>query len=285
MTTINWAQCAITLIALLSAPPSYADKSHNPCSIQPMMMEPHQRAIILWNGKTERLVLSTDLMQSFGGKHIEWIPFPSAPTEVAIQNFTLFSKFVSFAKNYGFDTGSIGTFAPYGTMGADLYTAAFQNDADFDSYFDDRLREECGGRSDASVKLVAHTYIKEGNPAFVFDTIDADEQIRSFPPIAYQFDSSRLYYPLKDSSVNQDGSTQIDLILISPQPLYMAGIGVPIIVNGAAISLVDLDAAVPELHAKNLLNSAILSMQHVRISSELRSLTTDFYADMNEGAH
>ena len=206
--------------------PSFADHGSCPCKSEATLrdsihvaepldvFEPAQRAIIVWDGKIETIILSTDVHvvgASTSSLIAEFIPLHSQPT-VTVRSIEIFrgladlnpqnaANFLTFVP-----THPAGTLARMPTIGFVTQTGDLNNTLLRICSIDDAYR--------ASTEQIAQHYLERGFPWFVVDGIEASSDDRSFPPIAYMFASDRLYYPL-ETSVMAQGKTRIDLALIT----------------------------------------------------------------------
>ncbi len=69
----------IIFFALIAYSIAYADRGLIPFMSNIQIFEPNQRAMIVWNGKEEILLLSTDLKASGATEVLEVLPLPSEP--------------------------------------------------------------------------------------------------------------------------------------------------------------------------------------------------------------
>jgi hypothetical protein len=76
--SLNALLIGIFMIALIAASPAKADRVVIPFT-DASVYGPGQKAIIAWDGETERMLLSTDVYANKGTKALELLPLPSEP--------------------------------------------------------------------------------------------------------------------------------------------------------------------------------------------------------------
>ncbi|MBX7244521.1 MAG: DUF2330 domain-containing protein [Candidatus Sumerlaeaceae bacterium] len=195
------------------------------------VFEPKQRAIILWNGYEEVLLLSTDQRATQRSAVLEVIPLPSEP-KVRLGSFKTFSlaqKLVVEKRMWACahpgapadllklpaDAGRI-TFAE--KMGAhDLAVAQVTSPSGFVDFVQGYLRDHYQTKEapirPEFVKII-QSYLDEGYRWFAFDVIQMDGTLQSREPIEYRFFSDRVHYPLRISSLEK-GETDAELLVIT----------------------------------------------------------------------
>lgn len=195
------------------------------------VFEPKQRAIILWNGEEEILLLSTDQRASQKSSVLEVIPLPGEP-KVRLGSFKTFEaaqKLVVEKRMWACAHGGAKadaaavpaqagriTFAE--KMGAhDLAVAEVANPDGFVQFVQNYLHERYQV-SDAPIRpefvKVIESYLNEGYRWFAFDVIEMDGSVQSREPIEYRFKSDRVHYPLRISSLEK-GKTEAELLVFT----------------------------------------------------------------------
>jgi len=200
--------------------------------LQVSVFEPQQRAIILWNGEEEILLLSTDQRASERSAILEVIPLPAEP-KVRLGSFETFEaaqelvvrKRMWACAHPGAEGGlrqpapSAGRIAFRRKMGAhDVTIAEVLQPEGFVQFVQRRLQEsyrtpEAPIRPDF-VEII-DSYLKEGFRWFAFDVIVLDDVTQSRQPIEYRFRSDSVFYPMRISRLER-GKTKVDLLVFSP---------------------------------------------------------------------
>lgn len=197
------------------------------------VFEPKQRALILWNGEEEILLLSTDQRASQKSSVLEVIPLPSEP-KVKLGSFKTFEaaqKLVVEKRMWAMAHGGAAagaaqlpasagrvTFAK--KMGAhDLTVAEVTSPDRFVGFVQDYLGEKYKTPS-APIRpefvKVIESYIAEGYRWFAFDVIQMDGSLQSREPIEYRFKTDHVHYPLRISSLEK-GRTEVDLLVFTAE--------------------------------------------------------------------
>ncbi len=231
--------------AILGAPIALAEKSlesgkreRQNVEFDPLkatVFEPRQRAIILWDGSTETLLLSTDQRTEQPTQILEVIPFPSQP-EVALGDFATFeraqrlvvTKQTWAVAHGGAQAGaaalpeSAGRIAFAERIGAhDLAVAQALDAEKFGEFVRGYLKEKYGV-NDAAIRpdflAIIGEYARDGYTWFAFDSISLSDKVQSRQPIQYRFKSDRLFYPLRISAL-EGGKTAVDLLVVTREPL------------------------------------------------------------------
>ncbi len=190
--------------------------------------EPAQKAIVLHNGAEEVLILETDLKASKQTEIVRFIPFPSEPKvslapENAIQEVgkLVQAKKLQYIMYFQTKGGSPSTQSQpvaevlsRAKLGAHDVTVVKINDAQhFKSWVRDffKARKQLQkGPELEHVAQVARDYVKDGIPFFVFDCVTIDNSDKSVAPVAFQFQSKKLYYPLRTSNtIGGKGEVQL----------------------------------------------------------------------------
>lgn len=196
------------------------------------VFEPLQRAIILWNGEEEILLLSTDQRASERSAVLEVIPLPGKP-EVRLGKFATFEEAqrLYVRKNmWAFahpGPGSSPFEAPaeagritfHEKLGAhDLSVAEVVDQNGFvqfvQGYLKDRYQAASAPIRPEFVKII-DSYLAEGFRWFAFDVIVLDGTPKSRDPIEYRFKSDHVFYPLRISALEGD-KTNVDLLVFTP---------------------------------------------------------------------
>ncbi len=254
-----------------------------------VVYEPGQRAIILWNGYEQILLLSTDIRSSEDVSILEVIPFPSEP-RVRLGDFDSFKKmnallldrkvwYVSVLGGVR-DIDSAATITFHETMGA--HDIAVVNVLDKDRFVE-WVMHFLAGKSAVNPQIrpefvqIIGNYLDRGFTWFVFDTIKTTDRLKSRQPVEYRFQSDSVFYPIEISSL-ETGRTTIDLIVVTKSRLtsfsdirFASQETV-----GARVTPRGLDRVSPGW--AEFMNGSRLSVERIQIKGDIRYLTTDFVA-------
>ncbi len=220
---------------LVSCPQIWADRGgFSPSGFE--VFESGQNAIIAWNGTREMLILSSDVKSSQESKVIEFLPLPSNPS-VSKGKTSSFDKIVDLVGSHLYYTslpvgahrgGTLSVQKEGGVevtfhekIGAHDLTVVRAEDAqeliswieNFLSDIEIEYEELPSGLEDSF-----SGYLEEKMNFFAVDVIDANSTPRSVEPLVYEFESSKLYYPLRISTLFS-GETDISLFIITPREL------------------------------------------------------------------
>jgi hypothetical protein len=206
-----------------------SDISFDP--LQVTVFEPYQRAIILWNGTEETLLLSTDQHASEKTAVLEVIPLPSEP-KVRLGSFDTFEKAQRLVvekrmwavAHGGVKAGlvavpaSAGRIAFHEKMGAhDVTVAEAIDKSRFVDFVQGHLRQQYGV-SEAPIRPefveIIQSYLADGYRWFAFDVIALGDANKSREPIEYRFKSDRVFYPMRISNMER-GETQVELLVFT----------------------------------------------------------------------
>lgn len=194
--------------------------------------EPAQKAVILHNGSEEILILETDIKASAQTEIMRFIPFPSEPkVSLAPENaIGEMGKLVQ-AKNLQYISihhtkGGSGTksqpvaeVVSKTKLGAhDLTVVRINDAAHFSKWVQDYFKNKRGLQAGPELAQVAKTaaeYTKDGIPYFVFDFVTIGSDDKSVAPVAFRFESKKVYYPLRTSNtIGGDGRIQLFFLAI-----------------------------------------------------------------------
>jgi hypothetical protein len=214
---------------LILCPQVWADRGgFSPSGYE--VFESGQKAIISWNGTDEILILSSDVNSSQESKVIEFLPLPSNPS--VSQGET--SSFYRVENLVGSYLDCIGFRSTSYTMGAegnyrgveitfhqrigvhDLTVVRAEDAQELISWIENFLSdiEIEYEELPSGLEDLFSVYVKDGINFFAVDVIDANSTTKSVEPLVYEFKSSRLYYPLRISTLFS-GDTDISLFTIT----------------------------------------------------------------------
>lgn len=195
------------------------------------VFEPKQRAIILWNGKEQILLLSTDQRATEQSAILEVIPLPSEPS-IKLGSFETFEKaqrLVVKNRMWAFASGSMSpgsvpknenaakiTFEK--RMGAhDLTVANVVDKENFSSFINNYLKEKYKVEKvpikDAFLDII-DSYIEQDIKWFAFDVIYLDKKNQSREPIEYRFKTDEVFYPMRISTLEK-GKTEVEMLVFT----------------------------------------------------------------------
>ncbi|MCW4033105.1 MAG: DUF2330 domain-containing protein [Candidatus Bathyarchaeota archaeon] len=191
---------------------------------------PGQKAIIAWNGTTERLILSTDLYSNRETLVLEILPLPSEPM-IEKGDFKSFQKIQNLmVKNFpqdiflGRESEKSLQIIFRERIGAHDITIVEARSADelydFISEYIKYQKIKSPNESiiNEKTKEVLRDYLSRGYNFWVFDLVNLYSEVKSIDPIIYEFKTPSLYYPMKVSTTAK-GNTEIILYLITEETI------------------------------------------------------------------
>lgn len=225
----------IVFLLLFSFVVARADRGMLPVSRSDISVYgPGQKAIIAWNGKTEVIILSTDIYASAETKVLGVLPLPSLPKVMKgdFKSFASVQQLISshlprpkvLAKEGGrrelVPTPGVQVLFQE-KIGAHDLTAVKANDfEEFVRWAQDFVKKSETGASALEFSLawqeMVRKYLDTGYRYFVFDIVTLGSEKKSLEPIVYEFSSKAFYYPLAISSL-LPGNTEIQLFAITPE--------------------------------------------------------------------
>lgn len=225
---------AVAVLLVLGIPVA-ADRgsiAHDP---QAKIFEPAQRSIIAWNGKTEMLLLSTDMHASVETRILEILPLPAEPKvkKGDLESFKVANRLIeqNFRRpgargakalsNDGAPEGPAAEVTFHEKIGAHDISVAKVLDADrFSDWVSAFVKKNGmeGLKVSKEYRDLIETYLADKFQWFVLDVVDLKKEARTLDPIQYTFDCDYLYYPLRISSL-ENGRTDIRIIVLTPRLL------------------------------------------------------------------
>lgn len=205
-----------------------------------IIYEPGQHALIAWNGKTELLILVTDLYANTKTKILEVMPLPSEPVVTEGDSGAITRAFkILEEKNPRREYESLSledisrksshqqppaiiTF--HEQIGAHNISVAKMLDKHrFIQWVQNYLRSDGIESPSIPPELVdvIRDYINDGYCWFAFDVIELGSQKASKDALQFVFKSDHVYYPLRITRT-ETGSTTIKLIVLSEKLLQNA---------------------------------------------------------------
>lgn len=232
---------AATAALLLSAAgcPVSADCGSIPFQPEMKVFEPDQNALICWDGRTEILVLSTNLRADRDGAVLEVIPLPAKPRVTAADE-KVFEKITAYINRKippkivqgfggGFGLGGGGTASVteervpaakvvlHKKIGAtDISILEVLKPPKFISWVDDHLRKQDVKNPSIPdpLKAVIEEYLEDGCHWFSFNVVRIGRRVRTKKPIQYCFRAGVLYYPLRITR-SEHGRTKVKLLILT----------------------------------------------------------------------
>ncbi|MEO0098739.1 MAG: DUF2330 domain-containing protein [candidate division WOR-3 bacterium] len=205
---------------------AYGDKGLLPLTRPDISLyTPAQRAIILWNGKKEVLILSTNVSAQEKTKALEILPLPSVP-EIKEGDFSYFEKVFKLIRKNSPLPKDLPTFKGKERPGIEIIfkkeigphniTTVRANDyKEFKDWTEKFLKTySLGGTIPERLADLIGDYLRRGIKIFAFDLIDLTEEESSLKPLIYEFSSPKLYFPLLISNLSS-GKTEIQLFVFA----------------------------------------------------------------------
>jgi len=240
MSKVKIAVLVLFILVFLALPIVFADKGgFSISSSSERVSETGQKTIIAWNGTNEMLILSTDVRSSSESEVVEIMPLPSNPTisKGEKQSFLKVTELVntylavmsppkriwSFSHELG---GSTKQSTPKITImfqeaiGVHYLTVVKAEEAGDLIWWLENFLEEEGYNTELSSNLeeLFSYYIQNKMNFFVIDMIETNSTVKTVDPLTYEFESSKLYYPLRISTLFS-GDTYISLFTITNNEL------------------------------------------------------------------
>lgn len=198
--------------------------------------ESGQKAVIAWNGTDEILMLSTDVNSSQKSEVVELMPLPSNPTITRGEEQS-FLKVQELVNTYLAVTSewtwiyhkSLGgahaqppriTITFQEAIGVHYLTVVKAEEASELIQWLENFLETKGYTKElpSNLEELFSYYIQNKMNFFVIDMIETNSTVKTVDPLVYEFRSSKLYYPLRISSLFS-GDTDISLFTITSNEL------------------------------------------------------------------
>ncbi len=246
-----------------------------------------QRIVILWNGTTEVLFLSTDLSNPTSMTIHEVIPFPSQPT-AKIGSLDTFKQLLALEQSIDplrIET-SFSTNQQISRV-ADIKIGQAKTSSDFLELYSKLfgVNNPINVFSRSGINLISD-YQKRGFNWFAFNTAKLTSMSQSFLPVEYKFSTNRLYYPISaSSSGNAVGETQLSIMTITTEAIYWKHLSnakyrraLPID-ELTRVNFQKADLARINSEWGAMFPDAPLQMEIVTISDNIQSMTKDILSD------
>lgn len=195
------------------------------------VFEPKQRALIVWNGEEQILLLSTDQRSSEPATVLEVIPFPAEPT-VRLGSFETFHRAQEFVvRNRTWAVAHPGADAGSVTLPEEAFRVSFEQQLGahdlavfevkdkgaFGNAVSQYLKEKYELES-APIKpeflAMIDQYIADGYSWFAFDRIALGDGLQSREPIEYRFATDKVFYPMRISTLEK-GETNVEALVVA----------------------------------------------------------------------
>ncbi|HUW57609.1 MAG TPA: DUF2330 domain-containing protein [Planctomycetota bacterium] len=283
----------LVVVCLVSGPAGHADRGSIvlrkvKVTQAVTVSEPAQRAIIAHNGEREVLILQTDVQASAETKVLEFMPLPAKPT-VSLASKACFSRLQDILRAHriryiytDWVEESVGpgdaaeaerrrkeetvTVVVEQHLGPHEVTVVEVKDADdFVKWVEDFCREKDLGEPvfAKDLRTIVTDYLKRDFRFFAFDVLTLSSRTRTVAPLVYEFQSFRLYYPLKVTNL-YGGRGTIELFLILPRGIYPR------------------ESSVADTEGTALLRASMWSTDGILDGGELRGLHTSMQKLMEE---
>lgn len=216
---------------LLLGPAALADRGAIVSVGKVDLAEPAQRAIIVFDGAQELLILQTDVQADKETKVVEFMPLPSEPA-VSLAPDGCFAALQRIVKDHNLRyvvklKGAAGDrqaeqaidVVTTAQLGPHAVTVVKVNDAvEFvgwvRAFFEKNdLGEPAMGDN---LQEIVGDYLARNLKYFAFDIVTLSPEKKTIQPLAYEFASDHLYYPLKVTNL-YGGSGTIELFFILPR--------------------------------------------------------------------
>ncbi len=265
-----------------------ADVNFDPLKV--VVYEPGQRGIILWNGKEEILLLSTEIKTSQPSSILEVIPFPTEPT-VKLGDFETFEKMQRLLIDKSMWQVASGGGVANVTLPDDVADITFSKKMGahnvtvvrvirpdyFAEWVMKFLREQKAIKPQIDPRFldVINAYLERRYNWFVFDTILATNDLQSKEPIEYRFESKNVYYPLQISTL-ETGKTKVDLLLLTQEPVSSYNDLQFAVKREKGVSVTPKELKSVSKDWADFMGTADFTMQRVYIHGNLSDMQTDF---------
>lgn len=223
-----------------------ADCGGIPFNPRATIFEPKQRAMIVFNGREEILLLRQDLKVSEATKVLQVLPLPSEP-RVTKGDFEVFVKATELinqklGRNWGVGgMGRIGAGSadkraaqpPAGEVtfhdkigSHDVSVVHVLEQRGFIDWVEKYLRKSGVGNPEIpeAMKDVVAEYLRDRFQWFVFDVVDAGTEVKTKEALQYRFATRSLYYPLRITR-GEEGDTHVQLLILSPELVRLPHLG------------------------------------------------------------
>ncbi len=186
--------------------------------------EPQQQAVLAWNGREEVLILSTNEKANMpkGAAMLSVLPLPGKPISVERANLKSFvtAKAIMQEKLEADDDGfSLGEVLKTKIGSHNIFVWEVESKDDFQGKVQSYISDTYGGKAAALISSntlkVIDQYLKEGFRYFAFDLTIVENELSTKEAIAYRFESTYAYFPLRISQIGGAGSTLVDLVVLT----------------------------------------------------------------------
>ena len=122
---------------------------------------------------------------------------------------------------------------------------------------------------------VINNYLERDYKWFVFDTIVAQQEVQSHEPLEFRFKSQSVYYPLEISTL-ETGKTNIELLLLTPQPIKTYGELTFAVKREKGVPLPAKDLTPVSADWAKFMKQRPMTMQRVHIRGNISNMKEDF---------
>jgi len=222
----------LILVALVGSPAVWADRGAILAIKDINLEEPAQRAIIAHDGAHEILILQTDVKADRETQVVEFMPLPSKP-DVSLAPEGCFKALAEIISKHRlryliqsrtqFKGGAEQTEAVkivvQKTLGPHKVTVAEVRDTDEFVKWVERFFQENGLGQPAlgdELRQIVADYLERGFAFFAFDIVTLTPETQTVQPLAYQFKTDHIYYPLKVTNLYGGGKGVVELFTLLP---------------------------------------------------------------------
>lgn len=221
----------IILIAGISSP-----VAANRVTIPPYGI-PNQEAIVGWDGSTEVLILSSDVLpiNPLSNQAVVILPLPSIPDQVEAVDKEVFQRMRDLLDQLGFEWFSLRVPVLGGGPGGSVlqferiigphHVCVYEvidaySFADWlRQYISDVLKIDALQAIPEKFESVVSNYVERGYRYFVIDDISIQSgTTETIEPIAYVFQTDRFYYPLLITSLSNAWTTGVIYVVTPEEP-------------------------------------------------------------------
>lgn len=231
---LSWTITALLMLSLTAVLPEASGDGGFIPTHKMNVYEPGQKAVIAWNGETERMYLSVDIYGDDETEGFHVVPFPSEP-KVTLGDLRVFSNFTDLLPYYSYTDNKGGPPGEgSGSFGNGSIQMLFEEIIGVHDVTVIKVLEPNGFRTEL-MKIVESkgmdindwpdelndiigSYTSRGFNYFCLDNFPISGQPGSIDPLMFEFSTDRLVFPLEISSMLEGGTT-IVLGLLTPEDL------------------------------------------------------------------
>lgn len=192
--------------------------------------QPAERALIVHNGSVEVLVVQADVKAPEKTKAVQFLPLPSMPEvavapegcfktlqEIASAADMVYAASLAIAARRGADN-AVSVPADPGVEPEAVTVVTCETVADFTKAVSEYFGKNNLGKPaiNGQVQKAVEASLKQGLNVFVLDIVPVGPEGPTIRPIVCQFQSDKIFYPLKASESCGDSETRIELLTLLP---------------------------------------------------------------------